>query len=193
MRLILASSSLQRKKLLNSVGYKVDLALAADIDEKSTKKEMPAKLAARLAIEKCSKIAIKFPDDIVIAASTIVAKGKRYISKPIKRQHVREVLRILSGSRCKIFTGVCIKNMGKAIGKIVMTKLKFKKLSEKEITVLLDSQEWQNKAVWASCLGIASTYITCIHGSYTNIMGLPIVETYKMLQKLGAKRILIKI
>jgi septum formation protein len=189
MKLILASSSPQRKELLSNIGYRVDITVAPDINEETMPKEKPEKLAARLALEKCRKVAVGFPDDIIIAADTVVGKGRREVVKPVNRQQAEEGFKILSGGRHSVSTGVCIKAFGKEITKTVVTKLKFKRLSQAEINILLESGEWQGRSGGYSCLGYAAAYITWLNGSYTNVVGLPLAETHQMLQGLGVQQI----
>jgi len=188
MRLILASSCLQKKDLLSHIGYKVNLTITPDINKASFSKEPPEKLAARLAIEKCRKVAMEFPNDIIIATDTVVEKGRREILKPVNMQQAEEVLKLLSGGRYRVITGVCIKVLGKEITKTVLTKLKFKKLSQEEINIILKSKEWQSKSARLLCLGLAAAYVTWLSGSHSNVMGLPLAETHKMLQGFGLKQ-----
>ena len=81
-RLILASSSPRRIELLAQIGIAPDLIDPADIDETPLKAEAPARLAQRLACSKAAVVAERHPQDIVLAADTVVAVGRRLLEKP---------------------------------------------------------------------------------------------------------------
>ena len=190
MKLILASSSPQRRKLLSNIGYKVDEIIAPDVNEKALLKEKPEKLAVRLAKEKCRAVAVNYPHDIVIAADTVVGKGRREVVQPLNKKQAEEGFKMLSGSRHSVSTGVCVKVTGKEICRIVVTKIKFKRLSHEEIKILVNSGDWYGKSGGYSCLGYAAAYITWLNGSYTNVIGLPLAETHKILHGLGVKQVI---
>jgi septum formation protein len=118
----------------------------------------------------------------------VLAKGRRVISRPTSKEEAARGYNLLSGGRHKVYTSVCIARLNKIINKTVTTSLKFKNLSEEEISVLLESAEWRDGANIYSCLGVASAYITWMNGSYTNVMGLPLHEIHRMLSGLGVQQ-----
>jgi septum formation protein len=187
-KLILASSSPRRKHLLESIGYYPDSIVAPEIDEQPHKKEAPIRLAERLAAEKAIKVAEDYPQDVIIAADTIVARGRLIIPKPQDIGEAHKFLSLLSGRRHTVYTGVCVIKGDKKVCAVVQTKLKFKLLTEEEIQYLLDSNEWRDKSGGYGLQGIAGAYIAWINGHPSNVIGLPVHETYKILTGLGFKR-----
>ncbi|WPX97283.1 Maf family protein [Candidatus Bandiella euplotis] len=187
-RLVLASSSPRRRILLESIGYRPDIIISPDIDESPNKKELPCKLAQRLASEKASIVAKNYPTDIVLAADTIVARGRMVIPKPQDEKQAHLFLKLLSGRRHTVYTGICVTKGEKIVCKVVQTKLKFKLLTENEIRYLLDSNEWKDKSGGYALQGVAGAYITWINGHPSNVIGLPVHETYKILSGLGLKQ-----
>jgi septum formation protein len=187
-KLILASSSPRRKFLLESIGYYPDEIVAPKIDEQPHKKELPVRLAERLAVEKALKVAQDHPHDFILAADTIVARGRLIIPKPKDEEEARLFLTLLSGRRHTVYTGICVIKGDKKVHKVVQTKLKFKLLTDEEILYLLKSNEWQDKSGGYALQGIAGAYISWINGHPSNVIGLPTHDTYKILSGLGLKQ-----
>ena len=187
-RLILASSSPRRKFLLESIGYNPYKIVAPHIEETPYKKELPIKLVERLAMSKALKISKDYPDDIVLAADTIKARGRLIISKPKDESEAIKFLKLLSGRRCIVYTGICIIKGEKKVCKTAQTKMKLKLLTNEEIKCLIQSNEWKDKAGGYALQGVAGAYISWISGSPSNVIGLPVHEVYKILNGLGLKQ-----
>ena len=185
-RLILASQSPRRKELLAQIGVYPDEIMPADINETPLKKEIPVKLAARLAKEKASSVALKAPDDWVLAADTVVACGRRVLGKPEQVSEAERSLKLLSGRRHRVISGVCLITPNKKkILKTITTAVKFKLLSKEELESYLESKEWNGKAGGYAIQGYAGTFVKWINGSYSNVVGLPLFETAGMLRGAG--------
>lgn len=184
--LVLASASSGRKGLLESIGLLPDAISPSDIDETPEKNEKPEELAFRLAVEKAQVAAQKHPKAYVVAADTIAAVGRRIIGKANGEAEAREILELLSGRRHRVYTGVSVVAPGgKQISKLVMTMVKFKPLSDKELAAYLKSKQWEGKS---GCYGIQSRaggFVESINGSFSNVVGLPLVEVKNMLAGLG--------
>ena len=187
-KFILASSSPRRISLLKSIGYTPDKIVPANIDETPMAKELPAKLAERLALEKASKVHEQFPESLILGADTIVARGRLIIPKPKDEIEALKYLKLLSGRRHVVYTGICIINGDKYLKKVVQTKLKFKLLTNQEIDNLIISNEWKDKSGGYALQGVAGAYISWISGHPSNVIGLPVHETYKILSGIGLKQ-----
>lgn len=187
-KFILASSSPRRISLLKSIGYTPDKIVPANIDETPMAKELPAKLAERLALEKASKVHEQFPESLILGADTIVARGRLIIPKPKDAIEAHKYLKLLSGRRHVVYTGICIINGDKYLKKVVQTKLKFKLLTNQEIDNLIISNEWKDKSGGYALQGVAGAYISWISGHPSNVIGLPVHETYKILSGIGLKQ-----
>ncbi len=185
-RLILASQSPRRKELLAQIGLYPDDIIPADINETPLKNELPIKLAARLASEKASFVSLKAPDDWVLAADTVVACGRRVLGKPKNISEAERFLKLLSGRRHRVISGVClITPHKKKIVKTITTAVKFKLLSKEELENYLMAEEWNGKAGGYAIQGYAGTFVKWISGSYSNVVGLPLFETTGMLRGAG--------
>ena len=185
-RLILASQSPRRKELLAQVGVYPDDIIPADINETPLKKEIPLKLAARLASEKASSVALTAPDNWVLAADTVVACGRRILGKPENISEAERFLKLLSGRRHRVVSGVCLITPNKKkMLKTITTAVKFKLLSKEELESYLEAEEWNGKAGGYAIQGYAGTFVKWISGSYSNVVGLPLFETAGMLRGAG--------
>lgn len=184
--LILASSSPRRLELLRQSKIVVDQVIAADIDETPFKNELPRAYALRVAREKCEKVSHQHRDAFVIAGDTVVACGRRILVKTEDAAEARRCLELLSGRRHKVMTAIAIAAPGGKIKcRIVVSDVKFKRLSPAEITRYVDCEEWKGKAGGYAIQGLAATMITYIGGSYTNIVGLPVYEAVTLLKGMG--------
>jgi len=183
--LILASSSLRRLELLRSIGYKPDQVIHPEVDETPLKKELPNRYVKRIAHKKGLKVSQKFPTSVVISADTIVTRARMIITKPKDIIDAKKILKMLSGRRHLVYTGVCVMNQGNVIETVVETKVKFKLLTDFEIDNLIESEEWRGKAGGYALQGLAGMYIKWIRGHPSNVIGLPVHETYKILSGMG--------
>ena len=183
--LILASQSPRRLSLLSQIGITPDAVLPADINEDPIGGEVPRDHALRLAQEKAAKVAGDNPDNIILAADTVVGVGRRILPKAETLEQAKYCLDLLSGRGHRVFTGVAvIKADGDMISRVVETRLTMKRLSPPELTAYLESGEWEGKAGGYGIQGLAEAYIPKLIGSYSNVVGLPLFETRNLL--LGA-------
>src|SRR5437660_2971318 len=134
MRLILASASPRRLDLLARIGVTPDAVVPADIDESVPKGELPREHALRLAREKAEAVAVREPDALVLAADTVVAVGRRILPKVEDEANLRFCMRLLSGRRHRVLTGVALAVPDAGIReRLVETMIAMKRLSEQEI------------------------------------------------------------
>lgn len=185
-RLVLASRSPRRQQMLREAGYDFEID-PADVDEEDYPPEvMPADLALRLARMKSHAIASKRRDDIILAADTIVAFGDRILGKPRDPLHAREMLRLLSGTTHIVITGVSVtrRSTNHVAERRVMSAVRMRPLSEREIELYVESGQWEGKA---GGYGIQDhdPFVTRLSGCYTNIVGLPMKTTAELLANAG--------
>ena len=179
---ILASASPRRLALLAQAGLTPAAVLPAEIDETPRKGELPPVYVARLAEEKAVAVATQRPAAVILAADTTVAVGRRILGKPENEAEAQEFLRRLSGRRHHVHTGICVLAEGRARSRVVTTQVQFKRLSDEEITAYVASGEWRGVAGGYRIQGMAERYIKAIHGSYSNVVGLPLLETCQLLE-----------
>lgn len=185
-RLVLASASPRRLDLLRQVGIEPAAVDAADIDETPLKEELPQELVRRLAIAKASSVADRHPGAFVLGADTIVARGRTVLTKARNAEEARVFLKLLSGRRHRVFGGVgIIVPEGRSFGRVVESKVTFKRLGRDEIEDYIGHGEWEGKAGGYAIQGRAGVFTRKIMGSYSNVVGLPLYETVALLKGLG--------
>jgi nucleoside triphosphate pyrophosphatase len=183
-RLVLASASPRRRELLAQIGVVPDEVRPSHIDETPQNGELPRTYAGRLAREKAEALDVG-AGDIVLAADTVVAVGRRILEKPVDAGQAAEFLLLLSGRRHRVMTGVAVRNGDDIHHRVVDTVVKFKRLSDAELSAYLRSGEWEGKAGGYAIQGIAQAFIPEIIGSYSNVVGLPLCETANLLSAAG--------
>lgn len=183
--LVLASASPRRLELLKQLGIAPGKVAPADIDETPLKTELPAQYARRIASEKARKVAAAHAGDIVLAADTVVGVGRRILPKAETEDEARACLALLSGRRHDVLTAVSVIAGSVQRDKLVVSVVKFKRLSAAEVADYINSGEWKGKAGGYAIQGRAAALIPFISGSYSNIVGLPLYETKALLESAG--------
>lgn len=179
---ILASSSPQRRALLEEVRLFPDEIVSPQINEEQLQNELPARYVKRIAIEKAQAVAQIRPQRCVVAADTVIAVGRRIIRKADSEEQARQNLLLLSGRRHRVLTGLCvITPQGKIISKVNTSSVVLKKLDETDIRIILKSGEWKNVAGY-KIEGVLLAFVKQIIGSYSGIVGLPVYETAQILK-----------
>ena len=186
MKLVLASASPRRLDLLARIGVVPDAVDPADIDESVPAGELPRVHALRLASEKAAAVALRHPDDLVLAADTVVAVGRRILPKVEDEATLRQCMALLSGRRHRVMTGVALSIPGhKQRTRLVETMIAIKRLSAEEVDHYASHGEWRGKAGGYALQGYGEVYVRHIAGSYSNVVGLPLAETRHLLRSAG--------
>ena len=185
--LILASRSPRRLALLAQIGVTPDLAVAADLDERPGKDELPRPLAERLARGKAEHVASRHPDAFVLAADTVVALGRRPIGQPGTEADARRFLGLLSGRRHRVVTAVVLAapGGGRRSRRTVETAVAFSRLTPAQIDLLVADGEWDGKAGGYAIQGRAAAVVRFLSGSHSAVVGLPLFETAQLLRGHG--------
>ena len=182
--LVLASASPRRLALLAQIGIVPDRVLSPDIDETPHPHELPRAHAQRLARAKAAAAAD--PAGYVLAADTVVAAGRRILPKADTEQQARDCLKLLSGRRHRVMTGVVVLGPdGRRAERLVQSVVGFARLTDRQIDAYLASGEWRGKAGGYAIQGRAAAFIRFLSGSYSNVVGLPLFETTQLLRGLG--------
>jgi septum formation protein len=185
-KLILASASPRRLALLAQIGIAPDEVVPTEVDERPLRREQAQPMARRLAREKAEAARVTDENTFVLAADTIVAVGRRILGKAADQEEARRMLGLLSGRRHRVTTGIAlITPAGKLLTRSVTTHVSFKRLSDAEIEAYIASDEWRDKAGAYAIQGRAGAFVKGINGSYSNVVGLPLMETSGMLQAHG--------
>ena len=184
-KLILASNSPRRKELLSGLGMPFEVRVLQDIDE-TYPDDLPVNEVARyIAKEKADAYRrIIAPDELIITADTVVIVGDEILGKPVDEADAVRMLKLLSGRTHQVTTGVCLLTAEKESCFDVTTDVTFKALSDDEIHYYVNHYRPFDKAdaygiqEWIGYIGV-----TGLHGSYYNVMGLPVQRIYQELTK----------
>jgi len=184
MAFILGSGSPRRLDLLAQLGVVPDAVRPPDIDEDPLKGEAPRPYCARIAKAKVLAVTAG-EEDIVLCADTTVAMGRRILGKPSDAGEATEFLLALSGRRHRVITAVAVRRGDKVWEKAVVSQVRMKRLSDRELNAYLETGDWRGKAGAYAIQGPAGAFIPWISGSFTGIVGLPLAETAGLLQAAG--------
>ncbi|MDO8500202.1 MAG: Maf family protein [bacterium] len=175
-KIILASSSPQRRELLQKLGIDFEVR-PSDFDEASLASADPHHLTRSLALAKATSVARMIPDGgaLVIGADTVVNFNGEIFGKPKDARHAREMLKKLNGNTHSVVTGFAIYDTSthKFVTDSVETRLQFKSLSNDEIDAYVGSGEPFGQAGGYAIQGLASFFVEKVNGDYNNVLGLP--------------------
>ena len=185
-RLILASGSPRRRELLASIGLEFDV-MPSDVPERRTADETAEEYVARLSREKARAIATRHPGRWVIAADTTVVCGDEMLEKPADAEDARRMLATIAGQTHVVYTGVTVKRLDPEYAEthVATTEVRMLPLADHEIEWYVATGEPLDKAGGYAAQGIGAIFIDSIHGSYTNVVGLPLALLFQMLRKAG--------
>lgn len=185
-RLVLASASHRRLRLLEDARYNVVVEPAHLDEEVHAKSTMPIDLAMELARAKADIVAAKFPEDVVLAADTVVALGDWIIGKPRDAIHARRIIELLAGATQIVITGVSVicRATGFAQHTRDMSSVQMQTLTAKELDAYIESKHWEGKAGGYG-LQDPQPIVRLLHGDPTNVIGLPMRKTKELLSAAG--------
>lgn len=183
---ILASSSPRRRELLASIGLHFDV-VPSDVPENRLDDETPEEYVARLSREKGRAVAEKHPSRWVIAADTIVVLRDQVLEKPIDANDAKRMLAAIAGDTHTVYTGVTIKQfqLPYVDTHVATSEVRVLPLTAREIDWYVSTGEPLDKAGAYAAQGVGGMFIDSIHGSYTNVVGLPLALLFQMLRKAG--------
>lgn len=186
MRFILASQSPRRRELLASIGLEFDVMPSA-IPEVHQPGESPEEYVARLSRDKAAAIAAKHADAWIIAADTTVLLGDELLEKPADGEDAKRMLSTISGKTHIVYTGVTLQNAvaGWHDTRVAETEVRMLPLDPRDIAWYVSTGEPLDKAGAYAAQGIGGIFIDSIHGSYTNVVGLPLALLFQMLRRAG--------
>jgi septum formation protein len=185
MRLLLASASPRRAELLKAAGYEFDVR-PVNIDESLRPGETPQAYVARLADEKSARGAeLAGTNDVaIIGADTIVVVDSEILGKPADARDAERMLRRLSGRTHQVLTGVSLRVNETVAATVDVSEVVFSALSEDQVRWYVDSGEGLDKAGAYAIQGLASRFIPAVHGSYSNVVGLPVAAVERLISQL---------
>lgn len=184
--IVLASSSAQRKALLQQIGID-PVCVAADIDETRQPDEAVQDYVQRLAHEKCQAVLAQYPDAIVIGADTVISFAGEIYGKAADFDQTQDTLTSLSGESHSVFTGVAIATVENSEDCVCETVVDFKTLSPEQIKAYWNSGEPHGKAGSYAIQGMGAIFVRSLHGSYANVVGLPLHEVSEILKRFDVR------
>jgi septum formation protein len=185
-RFILASGSPRRRQLLGEAGYAFEV-LSPPVDEVAhgwlTIRELTIWNAAR----KAGRVSKMSPDAVVLAADTLVAIDGDVLGKPRDLEHAIRILRRLSGRAHEVWTAVRIDHaaLGRSRSFHEMSRVYFRKLDDRAIRNYLEEIDPLDKAGAYAAQGRGTEIIERVEGSFSNVVGLPMEKTVRVLRDFG--------
>ncbi len=183
MHLILASASPRRQELLKLFGHPFSVR-AADIDETMDPAASPFDEVTRLSREKALAVP-REPEDVVIAADTIVVCAGQVLGKPHSPEEAAGMLSLLSGRAHQVMTGCTVLRGERCVSFTEVTDLHFRPLSQSEIHRYVRSGEPMDKAGAYGIQGGAALFCSRLEGDYYNVMGLPVCRLGQYLKEIA--------
>ena len=181
----LASASPRRRELLEQIGVPVTLVRCA-VDEQALPGEAPADYVQRVTRDKVvAGVAAAPAGAVVLAADTAVVLGDRILGKPGDRQQGLAMLRALSGREHQVMTAVAVAQGEQIRLELVSTRVRFRPLQEAEIKAYWDTGEPADKAGGYGIQGLGAVSVELLAGSYCPVVGLPLMETARLLAGFG--------
>lgn len=188
MKLILASKSPRRRELLSMLGLHIDI-FVPDTEEDCDRTVLsPEELVMGLACRKARAAAEQLllcgdvPDDtVILAADTVVALDGTILEKPVCEDDARRMLKLLSGRRHEVFTGIAAIHRGRLAVDVQTTGVRFRTLTAEMIDAYIATGEPMDKAGAYGIQSRGSLFVEGIDGDYFNVVGLPLVRVDEML------------
>jgi nucleoside triphosphate pyrophosphatase len=179
---ILASASPRRAEILHSLGIPFEVR-PVHVDETPLSGETAEAAAARLAGEKASRAAREWPESWVLAADTLVFLDGVILGKPRDDAEAEAMLRRLAGREHGVVTAVHLRR-GDAPGRGIadVSRVRFGPMDEAEVAWYVATGEPRDKAGAYGVQGLGARFIEEVHGSFTNVMGLPARSVYRLLR-----------
>ena len=196
--IILASQSPRRHELMKLTGLPFTVRVA-DIDETMDPALPVQQEVTRVSRRKAQAIAARYgltlydvfrradasPDDIVIAADTIVVIDGRELGKPRSEEEALGMLRLLSGRTHEVVTVLSVCKGSQLESEAVVTKVTFRTLCEEELRAYVRTGEPMDKAGSYGIQGYGAMFVSRIEGDYFSVMGLPLCPLCRMLRAFG--------
>ncbi len=180
--LVLASSSPRRVELLSMLGLEFEVMPARIREEKEGD---PITTARRLSRKKALHVWRKRKDALVIGADTLVYMGGNIFGKPASVEDAHRILATLSGRWHRVVTAVSLVGKGVRVTFHDTARVKFRRLSEKDIREYVATGDPMDKAGAYGVQGVGSTIVERIEGSFYTVMGLPVHRLYAELKRLS--------
>ncbi|HEY8386858.1 MAG TPA: Maf family protein [Porticoccaceae bacterium] len=183
---VLASASPRRADLLEQVGARFTV-MAVDVDETPLPGEKPDAYVTRLAKDKARAAVALCPDRPVLAADTTVAVDGRPMGKPRDEADAIAMLMALSDRTHGVYTCVAMTDGERLEWRLSHTRVTFRALTVGECRAYWRTGEPRDKAGGYAIQGLGAVFVKALEGSYSGVVGLPLAETWELLQLFGIR------
>lgn len=185
--LVLASASPRRRRLLDELGLPLEVR-PADLDESGVEGSVPEQVG-RLACLKAARVASTLTDGYVLGADTLGCFEGDALGKPTDVNDAMRILWRLSGRAHDVLSGVTVLRVadGDVVARaeeVVLTKVTFRSLGLRDIQAYLETGEYEGKAGSYAIQGAGRRLVESIDGPYTNVVGLPVGATLRLLAEI---------
>lgn len=187
--IVLASQSPRRQEILDKLNISFDI-IPSNFDESSYINSNPITFVETLAFEKAKDVASKLTSNyIVIGCDTVVVYNNVIIGKPSNKEHAYDLLKTLVGKKHMVYSGIAIIDNENNVSHVDhgVTEVYMRNINDYEISAYIQTGEPLDKAGAYGIQGIGALLVEKIVGDYYNVMGLPINQLYKGLDKIGIK------
>ena len=186
MNIILASNSPRRRELLGQMGIERFHIISPDVDETVAAGLSPTQIVEELSLRKAGAAAKGAgPEDLIIAADTVVALDGAVLGKPRGGDEAFAMLSALSGREHHVYTGVTVLRGGRAVTEHEETAVTFRPLEPGEIRGYIATGEPMDKAGAYGIQGLGALLVSGIRGDYCNVVGLPVFRLGRILARCG--------
>ena len=183
MKIILASKSPRRKELLSALFPAFDI-MTKDVDETLPEEVHPCEGVSALAVRKGEPIAACYPEALVISSDTLVELDGIALGKPTSEKNAREMLSALSGNTHRVHTGVAVHYRGKCLYGTATTSVKFRVLTEKEISDYVATGEPMDKAGAYGIQGLGGALVDSYDGDFDTVVGLSVALLKRLYEEI---------
>lgn len=180
----LASASPRRRELLERIGLSIEVR-PADVDETQRPGESPLDYVRRVAAAKADAIAPAVAG-WVLAADTIVELDGDVLGKAADDDEARVMLRRLRGRTHRVTTAFALRGPGAPVLEAVTSEVAMTDFGDDDLEDYVACGEWRGKAGAYAVQGIGAALVASVHGSITNVIGLPLCEVVAALAAAGA-------
>jgi septum formation protein len=187
MKLILASSSLYRRELLERLMIPFE-TMIPDVDETPRPGETPEQLVERLAIAKAQAVAAKQRDALIIGSDQVAVHDRQIVGKPYSHERAVEQLKTASGKAVSLYTGLALVNTasGRIQSEVVPFRVVFRQLNDRQIENYLRKEQPYHCAGSVKSEGLGVALLERFEGDDpATLIGLPLIRLVRMLENEG--------
>lgn len=186
MKIILASQSARRRDILENLGISFDIKVS-QVDERMDPDLTAGENVESVSLRKAAAVEAELgvlpeSDTLIIASDTVVVCDGVILGKPRDKAHAAEMMRMLSGRRHSVISGIAVIYRGKHVSAHEETEVEFRDLTDAEIEAYVSTDEPYDKAGGYGIQDKAAVFVRGIHGDYLNVVGLPVFHLFQLLE-----------